>query len=498
MNTVQMLNEGFDRKYLKEAEEEIKNQEETDEIEVGDLFLNGDETFKLLDIAMDEDGEVIVNAENEETGEEEEIEYAPVDLDDEEDEIIEEGIFGFGKKSPEQLKHEQESALKSAFRSVRLQPEIRYSSPRKTFIADLNDVDDANLNSIVKSVSASMKQAGANCSFKEDNMGNKVLYCQFKESVNRPTRKESYRRRLKESIKRVLRKMNEAQMSDEDRRDTDILRGIYAKSQDRKNAKLTPEEKSTLDKYNLYRDDWGAIRGDKAGLVKDKEIQQNYQGKNRLYNDKINLADRARKMDARDGGYEANNYWADRDPSREFKRNGKYVRLKGKGLLDRERALQNYKMGSKYDTMKSNLRDRKWHEQKLNDVDSDYDARMQKLQAEMDELQKDREWQRSYHANELDNSNSRINKLLKRESYLRESMRKYTKGQLADIVRKGWAEDISDYDFNQMDDFLKNHNLEKIGYSSGKYGINGGLLQDRDTGDWYAIVGRNSAVFQAF
>ena len=84
------------------------------------------------------------------------------------------------------------------------------------------------------------------------------------------------------------------------------------------------------------------------------------------------------------------------------------------------------------------------------------------------------------------------------ESYLRESMRKYTKSQLADIVRKGWAEDISDYDFNQMDDFLMKHNLDKIGYSSGKYGINGGLLQDKDTGDWYAIVGRNSALFQAF
>ena len=51
-----------------------------------------------------------MTTENEETGEEEEIEYAPVV--DEEDEIIEEGIFGLGKKSPEQLKHERESALK--------------------------------------------------------------------------------------------------------------------------------------------------------------------------------------------------------------------------------------------------------------------------------------------------------------------------------------------------------------------------------------------------
>ena len=57
-----------------------------------------------------------------------------------------------------------------------------------------------------------------------------------------------YYKKLEESI------LSE-KMSDEDRRDSDLLKSAIAKTRERTNAKLTAEEKEVLDKYNLYRDD---------------------------------------------------------------------------------------------------------------------------------------------------------------------------------------------------------------------------------------------------
>lgn len=77
-------------------------------------------------------------------------------------------------------------------------------------------------------------------------------------------------------------------------------------------------------------------------------------------------------------------------------------------------------------------------------------------------------------------------------------MRKYTQKALRELVRLGAAENITDYNFSQMKDFLHSHSLEKVGYSSGVYGINGGLLQDTKTGQLYAITARNTACTMAF
>lgn len=40
--------------------------------------------------------------------------------------------------------------------------------------------------------------------------------------------------------------------------------------------------------------------------------------------------------------------------------------------------------------------------------------------------------------------------------------------------------------------------LDKIGYSSGVYGLNGGLVEDMETGTRYAIIGRCSNLFTLF
>ena len=74
-------------------------------------------------------------------------------------------------------------------------------------------------------------------------------------------------------------------------------------------------------------------------------------------------------------------------------------------------------------------------------------------------------------------------------------MRKYTQRGLRDLVRLGVAEDYT----NKPSEYIYTlRRLEKVGYSSGVYGINGGLVEDTETGALYAIIGRCSNLFILF
>lgn len=74
-------------------------------------------------------------------------------------------------------------------------------------------------------------------------------------------------------------------------------------------------------------------------------------------------------------------------------------------------------------------------------------------------------------------------------------MRKYTQKQLRQLVRLGCAEDYT----NKPSEYIYTlRRLEKVGYSSGVYGINGGLVEDTETGALYAIIGRCSNLFILF
>lgn len=77
-------------------------------------------------------------------------------------------------------------------------------------------------------------------------------------------------------------------------------------------------------------------------------------------------------------------------------------------------------------------------------------------------------------------------------------MKKYTQKEIREFVRLGLAIDITNYSHAEMWNFLKSHRIEKVGYSSGIYGINGGLLIDEQTGEKYAITARNTALLTAF
>lgn len=74
-------------------------------------------------------------------------------------------------------------------------------------------------------------------------------------------------------------------------------------------------------------------------------------------------------------------------------------------------------------------------------------------------------------------------------------MRKYTQKQLRELVRLGCAED---YTHKPSEYIYTLRRLAKIGYSSGVYGLNGGLVEDMETGTWYAIIGRCTNLFILF
>lgn len=78
--------------------------------------------------------------------------------------------------------------------------------------------------------------------------------------------------------------------------------------------------------------------------------------------------------------------------------------------------------------------------------------------------------------------------------YIRSStgVRKYSQRELKELVKDGYAEDITNISHAKATE-LSGH-VHQIGYSSGVYGVNGALLEDYDTGAWYAITARNSTL----
>ena len=72
-------------------------------------------------------------------------------------------------------------------------------------------------------------------------------------------------------------------------------------------------------------------------------------------------------------------------------------------------------------------------------------------------------------------------------------MKKCKQSYIKNLVKMNVAVDLTRCDL-QKEHFA----LEKIGYSKGVYGINGGLLRNPKTGKLYAITARNTNLFQLF
>ena len=66
--------------------------------------------------------------------------------------------------------------------------------------------------------------------------------------------------------------------------------------------------------------------------------------------------------------------------------------------------------------------------------------------------------------------------------------------EIKNLVKLGVAIDITAEEGN-LDRYRQ---LDPIAVSRGKYGMNGGLMKDYETGKLYAITARNSALFYYF
>lgn len=75
-------------------------------------------------------------------------------------------------------------------------------------------------------------------------------------------------------------------------------------------------------------------------------------------------------------------------------------------------------------------------------------------------------------------------------------MKKYKLNELKNLVKLGMANDLTNATAAEVMEQWKH--AEKVGYSSGVYGINGGLIQNTETGEYYAITARNTNLFRIF
>lgn len=77
-------------------------------------------------------------------------------------------------------------------------------------------------------------------------------------------------------------------------------------------------------------------------------------------------------------------------------------------------------------------------------------------------------------------------------------MRKYTKREIKEYIRNGFATDITALKFSDLQEWRNGRSIEKIGYAPGAYGIAAGIIKDRNTGELFAMTERNTALLSIF
>ena len=175
-----------------------------------------------------------------------------------------------------------------------------------------------------------------------------------------------------------LNTLNEAEMSDEDKHDSDLIRSMIDKIQTRSNAKFSPEEKSVMDKYGIERNNQR-----KKLTVDDRDLNPDLDNNNHLFRyrssysngtpSKINYADRARKLPQRKSSQLGGDgsYW--------YRQNGELNRHTGYGgqnFNELERDIQNNRTKQPIRDMKRALDDRKRFQNKIDNADSERNYRM--------------------------------------------------------------------------------------------------------------------------
>lgn len=245
--------------------------------------------------------------------------------------------------------------------------------------------------------------------------------------INKLLKKESFIRALEEK----LNSLNEAEMSDEDKHDSEILKQIYQKTQGRANAALTQEEKDVLKKYNLERVPYiknirSAEGPYRNSIFDDNEFKRSYNWSTRKElppkSDKINYADRARKRPERDAqqfDMRDRDFWDIPTPDYERRHDVDSDEYKPKTYQQRQRYSDNQKMTQNVRDMTRALRDRNDSQKKLDSADSVYQAEIDKLKKDYEDrlarAQRSQKYRTDSDRRNLDYANQRISSLLKKE-----------------------------------------------------------------------------------
>ena len=247
--------------------------------------------------------------------------------------------------------------------------------------------------------------------FKKINESFEKLYQPIDESLNY----------TEDCIKRLEEALNEAEISDEDKHDSDLIRSMLDKMQGRSNAKFSPEEIAVMDKYGIKRDNWSKnLTVDGRPLKKDIDTSRsNYYHSTHFSNgtpSKINYADRARKLPKRKDSQIFTDPWtADND---QINAHG-YSKANFADLQDAERYAQDIPTRDKIGKMKGLLRDRKYAQSDIDNADATRDAALDKAKAVYDKAvaSAEQDYKRNTvgAASRRDHYQDAIDKLLKRK-----------------------------------------------------------------------------------
>lgn len=245
--------------------------------------------------------------------------------------------------------------------------------------------------------------------------------------INKLLRKESLRRAIEEK----LNSLNEAEMSAEDKHDSDILKQIYRKTQVRANAALTPEEKEVLKKYDLERNpDTKNIRlatrdipGYRAYMFgRDDDVTRIDSKTGGVYkpSDKINYADKARKRPER-GLQNTRFEYDDFAPAPDYEIRheiGDDEYWNGTKYQRAERIADNQEMTKNVRKMKDLLHTRNKAQQFIDNSQEEQDAKIDKMKAEYErrlaDLKKSYDDKTRHSTYKIDRANNEIDALLKR------------------------------------------------------------------------------------
>ena len=248
--------------------------------------------------------------------------------------------------------------------------------------------------------------------FKKINESFEKIYQPIDESLNY----------TEDCIKRLTEALNEAEISDEDKHDSDLIRSMLDKMQGRSNAKFSPEEIAIMDKYGIKRDN-----NTRKLSVDGRELNRDIDGRgaSRWYGQKgtsngtpskINYADRARKLPKRKDSQIFTGPWTvDND---QLNTHG-YNQTRLNGLQDAERYAQDIPMRDKISKMQYALRDRKYYQNQIDNADTERKQALDKAQKNYDAAVSNAE--RDYTRHTVDASKSRdryqaeIDNLLKKD-----------------------------------------------------------------------------------